>query len=314
MATGQGVDSRKVVLAALAGNVGIAAAKFVAAFASDSVTMLAEAVHSVADSTNQALLLLGMALASRRDPELYQLGRHKESYFWAFIASLFLFFMGGAYAIREGLHKLTHKGEPPSSLLLQLVVLVVSIAFESASFWVAAREFQKARKGRTLSAVLFGGKDPTIPLVLLEDAGALVGLVIALAAVLTSHFSVSTLADSAGSIVIGLLLCTIGMLLARDTHSLLIGEAATPEMRKKAIELAQGTEGVERVTQLLTMHLGPEAVLAAFKVRFRAGITVEEVERVTDALEARVRAEIPDMRRIFVEADGDYTSRPPAKD
>jgi divalent metal cation (Fe/Co/Zn/Cd) transporter len=132
------------------------------------------------------------------------------------------------------------------------------------------------------------------------------GLAIALGAVLSTWISGSSVPDGIGSMVIGLLLCVIGILLARDTRSLLIGEGATPEVRKKALELARGTNGVEAVTQLLTMHLGPDSILLALKVRFRPGMHVEELERVTDQLEERIRTEIPEMKRIFVEADSDY--------
>ena len=308
MAAGKG-NARKVVLAAMFGNGAIAIAKFAAAFLSGSVAMLAEAVHSVADTCNQGLLLLGMGLSQRQDPARYPMGRAKESYFWPFIVSLMLFFLGGVYAIYEGLHKLAEPAGESHSQLVPVVVLSLSILFEGGSFWVAAREFNKTRGSRPLAQALFRGKDPTIPVVLLEDTGAMLGLVIALVAVVISWVTGSTTADAVGSIVIGVLLCIIGVTLARDTRSLLIGESATPEMRAKALELVEGTEGVQRVTQLLTLHMGPDTIIVALKVRFRAGCSVEEIEKVTDALEARVRSEIPQMKRIFVEADSDYDAR-----
>jgi len=305
MAHGKG-DARKVVLAALLGNLGIATAKFVAAWLSGSVTMLAEGVHSVADTCNQGLLLVGMSLARRRDVDRYPLGRAKESYFWAFIVSLFLFFLGGVYAVYEGIHTLIEGGEESGSPLVPVIVLVISIGMEGGSFLVAFREFNRTRGNRSFREALFSGKDPTIPVVLLEDTGAMLGLVVALIAVLGTWLTGSAVADGAGSIAIGVLLCAIGLALARDTRSLLIGEAATPEMRNRAIELARSCEGVEDVRQLLTMHLGPESILAAFKVRFSSDLDVKGVERVTDAIEARIRGELPQMTRIFVEADSDY--------
>jgi cation diffusion facilitator family transporter len=299
-------DSRKVVIAALLGNAGIAVAKFVAAALTGSVTMLAEGVHSVADTTNQALLLVGMGLSKKVDPERYPLGRAKESYFWSFIVSLMLFFLGGIYAIYEGVHKLLHPSAGEGSQLIAVIVLVVSLALESGSFFVAFREFQKSRAGRPIFEALFHGKDPTIPVVLLEDTGAMLGLVIALVAVVTAWVTGSSAIDGVGSLVIGVLLCAIGVTLAHDTRSLLIGESATPEMRARAVELARGTEGIEDVSQLLSMHLGPASILLALKVRFRRGMSIEEVERVTNALEERIRREMPDMKRIFVEADSEY--------
>jgi cation diffusion facilitator family transporter len=300
-------DARKVVLAALFGNLGISIAKFVAAYLSGSITMLAEGVHSVADTCNQGLLLIGMNLAVRNDADRYPLGRAKESYFWAFIVSLFLFFLGGVYAIYEGIHKLVEEGgHETGSPLIPVIVLVVSIGLESGSFYVAFREFNRSRGGRPIREALFSGKDPTIPVVLLEDTGAMLGLVFALIAVLATWLTGSPLADAVGSITIGLLLCGIGVVLAHDTRSLLIGEGVTPEMRRRTIEIARSIDGIEDVRQLLTMHLGPESVLAALKVRFRSGMDVTDVERTTNAVEEKIRAEMPQMTRIFIEADSDY--------
>jgi cation diffusion facilitator family transporter len=292
-------------MAAMGANGAIAIAKFVAAGFSGSITMLAEGVHSVADTANQGLLLLGMILAKREDQERYPFGRAKESYFWAFIVSLLLFFLGGVYAIYEGIHKLREPAQAPGSQWLAIGVLVLSIALEGGSFMVALKEFAKTRGNRSLREALFHGKDPTIPIVVLEDSGALAGLLIALIAVILTQATGSGTVDAIGSIVIGILLCAIGVLLAHDTRSLLIGEAATPEVRKRALELCIGTPGVEEVTEMLTMHLGPDTVLMALKVRFRAGMGVEESERVVDDLEERVRAELPQMKKIFVEADSD---------
>jgi cation diffusion facilitator family transporter len=300
---------RRVVIAALLSNLGIALAKLVAALITGSATMLAEAVHSLADTTNQGLLLLGLTLSGKSDPEKYPLGRSGESYFWAFIVSLMLFFGGGVFAVYEGVHKFGEQDHSPSSPIVGLVVLLVSLGLEAGSFVVAIREFNKTRGSRKLSQALFNVKDPTIPVVLLEDTGAVLGLFIALIALAVSWVTGSALPDAIGSIFIGLLLCAIGILLARDTRSLLLGESATPEMRARVLELVRSTEGIEDVRQLLTMHLGPESVILALKVRFRSGMTVEEAERVTDELEERVRAELPQMTSIFVEPDSDYDAK-----
>ena len=299
-------NARKVVIAALGGNALIAVSKLVAAGLSGSAAMLAEGVHSLADTANQGLLLVGMALAVRHDPVRFPLGRAKEQYFWAFVVSLMLFLLGGVFAIYEGLHKIASPHGAPGSVGISLGVLAVSLGLEGASFLVAAREFQKSRRGRPLREALFHGRDPTIPVVLLEDAGAVAGLLIAIAAVGATWITGNPVIDGIGSVVIGVLLCTIGLTLAFETHALIIGEAATPEMRARALDVISGTPGVEQVTQMLTMHLGPQTILLALKVRFRRGAIVEEVERVTNLIEERVRAEIPEMKRIFVEPDGDY--------
>ena len=299
-------DARKVVIAALLGNLGIALAKFVAAKLSGSTAMLAEGVHSVADTGNQALLLVGMSLAKQNRPERYPLGREKESYFWAFIVSLLLFFVGGVFAVYEGVHKLFAESEAAGSPLIPLGVLGVSLLMEGGSFLVASREFNKSRGKAGFFEALFSGKDPTVPVVLLEDTAAMAGLCIAFASIGISALTHSSLADAVGSIVIGVLLCGVGLLLARYTRSLLLGEGVTAKMRDKALSLIEATDGVLKVTQFLSMHLGPDAIILALKVRFRPAMPLEELERVIDDIEARVRAELPEMKKIFVEPDSDY--------
>src|SRR6478735_5624704 len=283
-------DAHKVVIAALLGNLGIAVAKFVAAWLSGSTAILAEGVHSLADTGNQGLLLVGMGLAKKHLPELYPLGRDKESYFWAFIVALLLFFVGGVFAVYEGAHKL----------------FAVSLLMEGGSFFVAFKEFNKGRGQTPFFKALFSSKDPTIPVVLLEDTAAVFGLVIAFVAIGISALTHNPTADAVGSIIIGLLLCSVGLLLARYTRSLLLGEGVTPQVRERTLALVEGTPGVLKVTQFLSMHLGPDAVILALKVRFEPKMPLEDVERVIDDIEARVRESAPEMRRIFVEPDSDY--------
>lgn len=299
-------DARKVVIAALLGNLGIAVAKFVAAWLSGSTAILAEGVHSLADTGNQALLLVGMGLAKLHRPELYPLGRDKESYFWAFIVALLLFFVGGVFAVYEGVHKLFDVEASHGSLLIPLGVLAVSLLMEGGSFLVAFKEFNKGRGQTPFFKALFSSKDPTIPVVLLEDTAAVFGLLIAFVAIGISALTHDPTADAVGSIVIGLLLCTVGLLLARYTRSLLLGEGVAPQVRERTVALVEGTPGVLKVTQFLSMHLGPEAVILALKVRFEPKMALEEIERVIDDIEARVREGAPEMRRIFVEPDSDY--------
>jgi cation diffusion facilitator family transporter len=295
-------DSKKVVVAALAGNVAIATCKFAAAYLSSSTATLAEAVHSLADTGNQALLLVGMSLAARGASEKFAFGRATERYFWPFVVALLLFSVGGAFAVFEGIDHLIH-GAPPGQRLWSYGVLGVSLAMEAASFKVAYGEFKVMAKGRPLREALFEARDPTIPLVLAEDTMAMIGLVLAFAAVGLSQLTGIAWLDPAGSVLIGLALCAVAVLLAKVTHALLIGESATPEDQGTALELTEGVEGVERVTQLLTMHLGPDDVVLAMKLAFRPGMTVEEVEELTNEIERRIRAKLPQMRKIFIEVD-----------
>jgi cation diffusion facilitator family transporter len=306
-----GGDPLKVIKAAFYANLAIATVKFIAAYLSHSTATLAEAVHSVADTGNQALLFLGVRLAMRRDDERFAFGRAAERYFWPFIVALLLFSVGGMFALFEGFDKTLHPGSLDLSdfwslrhgPLTSLAVLGVSAVFESISCTVALREFRAQTHGKKLADALFQVKDPTIPLVLLEDISALIGLTIAFLAVGMAALTKNAVWDGIGSLLIGVLLIVVAILVARDAHSLLIGERAEADVERRAQELTEGTPGVRGVTQLLTMHLGPEFVLLAMKVAFEPKSSVEVVEEVTDEIERRVRGELPAMKKIFIEPD-----------
>ena len=295
--------SRKVVLAALAGNVAIALCKLAAAYLSRSTATLAEAVHSLADTGNQGLLLVGMSLAARPASARFAFGRASEQYFWPFVVALLLFSVGGAFAVFEGVTQLLAPRAPAHGQVWSLAVLGVSLALEGASLRVGMREFRKVAAGRSIRHTLLEARDPTIPLVLAEDATAIAGLLLALLAVGASALTGQSLWDPLGSVMIGLLLCTVAVVLAWVTHGLLIGESAAPEDQSRALALAREVDGVDAVTQLLTMHLGPDVVILALKVAFRPTLTVRQVEEVTDRVEIAIRAAMPRMRKIFIEAD-----------
>jgi cation diffusion facilitator family transporter len=300
----KGADTRKVVIAALAGNVAIAACKFGAAYASRSTATLAEAVHSLADTANQGLLLVGMRLAAHPADERFPFGRASERYFWPFVVALMLFSVGGAFAIWQGTLRLLSPEIPvPGGAVWSYGVLGFSLVIEGMSFRVAFREFQVLARGRSWRQAVVETRDPTILLVLAEDMTAIAGLTVAFAAVAAAGVTRQVAWDASGSVAIGVLLCAVAFLLARVTHGLLIGESATTEDQAQALALTEATPGVARVTQLLTMHLGPDVAILAMKVAFRPGMPVEEVERTTNDVERRVRAVLPQMRKIFIEAD-----------
>lgn len=307
-------DTRRVVIAALAGNVAIAACKFAAAGLSHSTSTLAEAVHSLADTGNQALLLVGMRLAARPADERFPFGRASERYFWPFVVALLLFSVGGAFAVFDGIDQLMHPAHRPTSLVWSYAVLGVSLVLEGASFRVAMGEFRKLSGGRSLRRTLLEARDPTIPLVLAEDTTAMAGLLLALLAVAASGLTGHPEWDAVGSIVIGVLLCGVALGLAWITHGLLIGESAAPEDRTRVLALARAVDGVDDVTQLLTMHLGPDVVILALKIAFRPSLSVGQVEEVTDRIEVAIREAMPHMRKIFIEADsrGDKRGVEPA--
>ncbi len=309
--------SRKVVIAALAGNLAITACKFSAALLSGSTATLAEAVHSLADSGNQALLLVGMRLAMKAADARYPFGRASELYFWPFVVALMLFSLGGAFGIYEGIGHLMSAPEPLkvfdhtifgvhlkfSSNVLNYAVLGASVFFESMSFRVAMREFKKTSKGKGLARAFLEARDPTVPLVLAEDTTALFGLSVALVAVILRGVTGVAMWDALGSLVIGLLLAAVAVGLASVTHGLLIGKAAAIEDQARALEMAEATVGVERVTQILSLHLGPEVIILALKVAFTPGTPVEQVEDITNGMEKRIRDKMPRMRKIFIEVD-----------
>ena len=305
-----GGDPVKVIRAALFANLAIAICKFVAAYLSNSTATLAEAVHSLADTGNQGLLFLGVTLALKRD-DRYAFGRAMERYFWPFLVAILLFSVGGAFALYEGIHKAIHPDVPDLSNfwslrqgpLTSLVVLGLSAVLEGYSCSVALKEFRLETKGKPFKRALFEGKDPTIPLVLMEDIAALVGLTLAFIAVGLSALTGNGIWDAIGSIVIGVLLMCVAVLIARDTHSLLIGERATLEDEQRTRAITERTKNVVSVTQILTMHLGPDFIVLAMKVAFEPTLSVDQVEQTINEIERRIREEQPNMKKIFVEPD-----------
>ncbi len=302
-------DSTKVVVAAMIGNGLIALSKFVAGFLTGSASMIAEAVHSVADTTNQVLLMVGLRRARRKPTALHPFGMAAESYFWPFIVSILIFFVGGVFALYEGGHALLapeHPTEDAASTLWNYGVLGVAIVFEAYSFTVAMGEFRKMKGRESTLSVIRASKDPTIPIVLLEDTAALVGLAIALVAVALGDLTGWPAFDAIGSISIGLLLCAVAYLLARETHSLLIGESASDADRREVVRIVEADASVRRMTQLLSLHRGPEDVLLAMKVEFDPALSLEQLESTIDRIEEAIRAALPRMRHIFIEPDADY--------
>lgn len=298
-----GADSKKVVIAALLGNLAIASCKFGAAFLSGSSATLAEAVHSVADTGNQGLLLIGIRLAAHPPDERFPFGRSGEKYFWPFVVALMLFSVGGAFAMYDGIQHIRHPHVELGSRWWSYGVLGVSIVMELMSFKVAWGEFKLLAKGKPILQAVKEARDPTIPLVLAEDTTALIGLAIAFFAVLASHLTGIPWLDPLGSVLIGLLLAAVAIALARITHSLLIGTSADPEEEGQALSITEGTPGVEKVTQLLTFHVGPDVVILSMKIAFTKGMVVDEIEDTVNEIERRIRAEMTTMRKIFIEVD-----------
>jgi cation diffusion facilitator family transporter len=293
-----------VVVAALLVNVAIAALKFVAAFFSRSSAMLAEACHSLADTTNQIFLMIGMRRSARPPDEQHPFGHGPETYFWSFMVALCIFALGGGFSVHEGIEKILHRHDPAEGLgdaRWAYGVLVVSIALESYSLSVAMRELKHIRAGRGLRRTLAEARDPTVLTVLFEDLAALFGLAVALGGVYLTRATGNLAWDGAASIVVGLALGGVAWILARDTQSLLIGRSVNPVDDRRIREIVAAHPDVIELVHLRTMHLGPHEVIAAIKIRFVGTLDVRTLEVRINELEAKLRAALPSLRRIYVE-------------
>ncbi len=290
------------ILAALAANVGIAVTKFVAFLLTRSSSMLAESIHSLADSGNQLLLLIGGKRAQRRATPEHPFGYGRERYVYAFIVSIVLFSLGGLFALYEAYHKWHDPHGIHDWKWVPIVVLVASIGLESFSFRTAIKESLHHKGSRSWVGFVRTAKAPELPIVLLEDLGALLGLVFALAGVTLTLATDNGRWDAAGTGMIGLLLVTIAVILAVEMKSLLLGESANREA-VTAIEAALVGDGVVRVIHLKTMHLGPEELLVAAKIAVDAGDSARDVARAIDGAERRVRDAVPIARVIYLEPD-----------
>jgi cation diffusion facilitator family transporter len=297
--------SSRAVIAALAANLGIALTKFVAFALTGSSSMLAEAIHSVADSGNQVLLLVGGARARRRATPRHPFGYGRERYIYAFIVSVVLFSVGGLFAVYEGVHKVQQAEPIESWQWVPIVVLLIAITLESFSFRTAIVETNQVRGRATWAQFIRRARAPELPVVLLEDFAALIGLFLALIGVGLTLVTHNGVWDGVGTLAIGVLLILVAAVLAVETKSLLIGESATPE-QVDAIEKALADDGpVERVIHLRTLHLGPEEVLVAAKIAVPGAATAAEVAASIDAAEQRVRDAVPIACLIYLEPDID---------
>jgi cation diffusion facilitator family transporter len=293
----------RAIVAALAANIGIAAAKFVGFLFTGSSSMLAESAHSVADSGNQALLLIGGRLARRDANEAHPFGYGRDRYFYAFLVALVLFTVGALFSLYEGVHKLQHP-EAVESPLIAISILLVAILLESFSLRTAVTESNHVRGSANWAQFIRRAKAPELPVVLLEDTAALLGLVFALLGVSLAAITGDGIWDAVGTLAIGVLLGLVAIVLVIETKSLLVGEAASPDAVDR-IRAALVGQGVDRVIHLRTMHLGPDELLVAAKIAMPRTTSLERVAAAIDAAERRVRAAEPVARVIYLEPDLD---------
>jgi cation diffusion facilitator family transporter len=295
-------ESNRVIYAAIAANVVIAATKFAAAAFTGSSAMLAEGIHSLVDTGNGALLLLGQR-KSRQPPDAdHPFGYGKELYFWSLIVAIIIFAVGGGISAYEGLLHILQP-RPRLNAKLNYIVLALAVVFEGASLLVAAKSFQRLKGEDGVWQTIHQSKDPTTFMVLLEDSAALIGLLVAACGIYLADRLDNPYFDGGASVVIGLLLAMIASVLAYETKGLLVGESVDPASAQEIRRIAQSDPDVESVTRILTMFFGPDTILLAMDLRFRQTLTTVELEQTVRRLEVNIRNYDDRVRHIFIESN-----------
>jgi cation diffusion facilitator family transporter len=292
----------KAVVAALLANLGIAASKLVGFLLTGSASMLAEAIHSTADSGNQGLLLLGGRRAAKAADETHPFGYGRERYFWSFVVAMVLFSLGGAFATFEGIEKIRHPHEL-ESIGIAIGILVVAIVLESYSFRTAIVEANRVRDDAGWWTFIRRSRNPELPVVLLEDFGALIGLVLALSGVTIAHLTENPKWDGLGTLAIGVLLLVISAILAFEMKSLLIGETAEPRVEEQIRAAIRSDADVATLIHLRTQHIGPEELLVGAKIAFAPTLSMQGLSTAIDRVEVAVRDAVPAARVLYIEPD-----------
>ncbi len=294
--------STKVIIAALIGNTAISITKFFAAFTTGSSAMLSEGIHSLVDTGNQILLLYGLKQAKKPADEEFPFGHGKEIYFWSFVVAILIFAVGSGVSIYEGILHVIHPAEIKNPMV-NYIVLSLALIFEGGAWFFAFKEFGKVKGKRGYIEAVQRGKDPSMFVVLFEDSAAMLGLLIALLGIWLTQVTGIAVFDGIASILIGLILGGTAIWLAIETKGLLIGEGANKEVIDSIRRVAESFEEVEKVNELLTMHMGPEFLLVNISIRFKRGQLTRELEKIIEELDATIKAEHEMVKRIFVEAE-----------
>ena len=293
--------AKHVIYAALIGNGAIAVTKFAASAITGSSAMLSEAIHSVVDTGNQVLLLLGVRRSGRKPDDQHPFGYGLQLYFWAFVVAIIIFGLGGGFSIYEGIQKIRHPHEL-HSVWINYVVLGVALVIEGAVWRVAFREFRRTKGTQGWLSAVRTSKDPMVFTVLFEDSAAMLGLLTAMIGIFLSQTLDMPVLDGVASVIIGLILVVTASFLAYECQGLLTGEAVRPKTRAKLKAIAEAAPGVRCVNELLTMHFGPNDVLVAISLDFADGLSSQEIEATVTAIERQMKAEHPEVKRIFIEA------------
>ena len=296
-------ESKKAIYAAILGNSAIAATKFTAAAFTGSSAMLSEGIHSLVDTGNGGLLLLGIRRSQQSADETHPFGYGKELYFWTLIVAMLIFGIGGGVSIYEGILHLIDPS-PLQDPTWSYAVLGVAIVFEAIVFVIAYKQFQEIKGEQTTWQAIRSSKDPTTFTVLFEDSAALLGLVAALIGIFLAHRLQNPYFDGGASIVIGVILCAVAFLIGYESKGLLVGEGADPQTLRSVKALAEADPAIKSVDRPLTMHFGPHTVLLTMNVEFRSGLSGTERDSAVQRLEKTIRDRHKDIKHIFIEASG----------
>jgi cation diffusion facilitator family transporter len=295
-------SSRKVIYAALAGNTLIALTKFVSAAITGSSAMLSEGIHSLVDTGNQILLLHGMRQARKPADDRFPFGHGKEVYFWSFVVAIMIFALGSGISIYEGVMHMRHP-EPLHNPYINYIVLGLAMLFEGIAWFFALTEFSKAKGKWGYIEAVQRGKDPTMFVVLFEDSAAMLGLLVALVGIMLTQFTGILWFDGLASVIIGIILGGTAVWLAYETKGLLIGESASQKVVDGIRRIAGSFREIEKVNELLTMHMGPDFILVNISLKFSPGTDAATIETTIDYMEDRIRQSYPTVKRIFTEVE-----------
>jgi cation diffusion facilitator family transporter len=295
-------SSKKVIFAALVGNAAISVTKFVASAITGSSAMFSEGIHSLVDTGNQVLLLFGLRQAKKPADRRHPFGHGKEIYFWSFVVAILIFAVGSGLSIFKGIEHIKHPTEITSPLINYLV-LSVAILIEGVVFYVALKEFNKSKGDLGYFAAIQQGKDPAMFVVLLEDAAALLGLIVAMAGIAISQLTGNYVFDGIASVGIGIILAFVAVLLAYETKGLLIGESAGDDVVDGIRDMVAGVNSVERVNEVLTMHMGPDYILVNLSVEFNDEIHTDQMESVIASIDKNIKQSFANVKRVFIEAE-----------
>lgn len=296
-------SSKKAIYAAIIGNAAIAVTKFIAAGISGSSAMLSEGIHSLVDTGNGGLLLLGIKKSHRKADKKHPFGYGKDLYFYTLMVAVLIFGVGGGVSIYEGIHHIRHP-EPLGDPTVSYIVLALAIVFEGIVWYVAWKEFKAAKGTQTSWQFIRGTKDPTLFAVLLEDSAALAGLIVALVGVFSATQLDMPVLDGVAAVTIGVILCLVASLLLYESKALLLGEALNPKVEKQIVEVAEGVDGISRVGKVLSMHMSPDQVILNMEVELEDHIGLDDVAATLDRAEAAIREAHPSVRQTFLEVEG----------